>query len=347
MKIWLKCLVGGCLPLLFCFIVIIGLVGGSVSQHHNQVKENAVRLSEKVLTYRPMVEKYASEQGISDYVPYLLAIMEVESKGEGVDPMQSSESINGQIGNITNPEDSIKQGVKHFKHVLEKAKEQNTDIWSAVQAYNYGSGFIDFVSSSLWTFEKAEQFSKEQAQGRRVNYVNDISKSKGYDYRYDYGNMFYVLLVKHYLQTGESVPSVGEWLLPIDHPVVTSYFNEHRDLVLQDGSRYISQHHGIDLVNGEENAPIKAVAHGKVVYSGYRHDTGLTVIIEHQQVYTYYFHLSVIMVGKNEVVRQGHHIGVIGSSGYSTGTHLHFGVSSVLWSNYIDPLPLLPEINKR
>ncbi|MBF0780666.1 MULTISPECIES: lysozyme family protein [unclassified Granulicatella] len=341
MKRGIGCL--GCLP--FCvFCVVMLLVGAGQGFTGIQVKSNT--LSPKVLMYQDTLTHYAKEQGIGEYVPYLLAIMEVESKGEGVDPMQSSESIDGKIGNITTPDDSIKQGVIHFKTMLDKAKGYQTDIWTVVQAYNYGGGFIDYVGNRPWSFELAEQFSHAQSNGKKVDYVNAISTQKGYAYRYDYGNMFYVLLVQPYL-TRHSLQTHTGLSLPLDNPTVTSYFGEHRELTLQDGRRYESVHRGIDMVNGQERAPIKVAAQGKVVYSGYRDDTGLTVIVEHGTLYTYYFHLSVIMVTQDEQVEQGQHIGVIGSSGYSTGTHLHFGVSQTLWADYVDPMPLLQELTDK
>ena len=52
-----------------------------------------MNLSAEVLKHQPMVEKYAREYGISEYVPYLLAIIQVESGGTAEDVMQSSESM--------------------------------------------------------------------------------------------------------------------------------------------------------------------------------------------------------------------------------------------------------------
>src|SRR5699024_1855907 len=72
-----------------------------------------VSVSKDVLRHQPMVEKYAQEYGISEYVPTLLDIIEVESGGKLPDVMQSSESL-GLPPNSLDTEASIQQGTKYF-----------------------------------------------------------------------------------------------------------------------------------------------------------------------------------------------------------------------------------------
>ena len=76
-----------------------------------------MNLSAEVLKHQPMVEKYARENGISEYVNVLLAIIQVESGGTAEDVMQSSESL-GLPPNSLDTESSIKQGCKYFASLL-------------------------------------------------------------------------------------------------------------------------------------------------------------------------------------------------------------------------------------
>ena len=76
-----------------------------------------MNLSAEVLKHQPMVEKYAREYGISEYVNVLLAIIQVESGGTAEDVMQSSESL-GLPPNSLDTESSIKQGCKYFASLL-------------------------------------------------------------------------------------------------------------------------------------------------------------------------------------------------------------------------------------
>ena len=163
-----------------------------------------VNLSPEVLAHQPMVEKYARQNGISDYVYVLLAIIQVESEGKLEDVMQSSESA-GLPVNTLGTEDSIKQGCKYFAELVAKADRFGCDMDAIIQAYNYGSGFLDFVAKNgkRYTFELAQEFSRQHSGDVKVTYKNAISTPINGGWRYNYGNMFYVKLVKQYLmQTG-------------------------------------------------------------------------------------------------------------------------------------------------
>lgn len=155
--------------------------------------------SAAVLALRELVEKYAAMYGISNYVDTLLAIIEVESDGRLEDVMQSSESM-GLPPNSLSKEASINQGCKYFSQLVRKAKNLGCDEDSVIQAYNYGSGFLDFVAShgKKYSFELAEEFSRQHSGGVKVTYKNEISIPKNGGWRYNYGNMFYVLLVRQY-----------------------------------------------------------------------------------------------------------------------------------------------------
>ena len=175
-----------------------------------------VNLSAEVLAHQPMVEKYARQNGISDYVYVLLAIIQVESEGKLEDVMQSSESA-GLPMNTLGTEDRIKQGCKYFAELVTKADKLGCDMDAVIQAYNYGSGFLDFVAKNgkRYTFELAQEFSRQHSGGVKVTYKNEISIKENGGWRYKYGNMFYVRLVNQYL----AVPNFSD-------ATVQAIFNE-------------------------------------------------------------------------------------------------------------------------
>jgi len=71
--------------------------------------------------------------------------------------------------------------------------------------------------------------------------------------------------------------------------------------------------------------PVKAPAAGRVVFAQYLLNTGNTVAIEHGAgLKTFYFHMDSLAVAEGETVAQGQKIGEVGTTGYSTGPHLHF-----------------------
>jgi len=159
-----------------------------------------LNLSPEVLAHRATVEKYALEYGVSDYVIYLLAIMEVESGGRAVDVMQSSESL-GLPPNTLGTEESIKQGVKYFSELLASAEAKGCDLNTVIQSYNYGGGFMNYVerNGKKYTYELAVSFAKDKSGGITVPYSMPLAVAKNGGWRYKYGNMFYVLVVAQYL----------------------------------------------------------------------------------------------------------------------------------------------------
>jgi murein DD-endopeptidase MepM/ murein hydrolase activator NlpD/Flp pilus assembly pilin Flp len=101
-------------------------------------------------------------------------------------------------------------------------------------------------------------------------------------------------------------------------------------------------HHAIDVA-APLGVPIYAAAGGEVVVADYTEYPGYgrMVVIRHAGGYqTLYGHLSVSYVRPGEYVAQGEVIGRMGSTGRSTGPHLHFEVSRGSW--LLDPLQVLP-----
>lgn len=93
------------------------------------------------------------------------------------------------------------------------------------------------------------------------------------------------------------------------------------------GSRWGSFHYGLDFA-ASAGTPIYAAASGKVIYSGYNNGGyGKLIIIDHGNGYqTYYAHCSSLYVNVGDYVSQGQNIAGVGTTGNSTGNHLHFEV---------------------
>jgi murein DD-endopeptidase MepM/ murein hydrolase activator NlpD len=98
-------------------------------------------------------------------------------------------------------------------------------------------------------------------------------------------------------------------------------------------------HAGLDIV-GPVNAAINAAMDGRVAETGYSALFGNFVILSHAEGYqTLYAHLNKILVKQGASVLQGKTLGLLGSTGYSTGPHLHLGVFKR--GTAVDPLKFL------
>ncbi|MGX7025049.1 glucosaminidase domain-containing protein [Vagococcus hydrophili] len=103
------------------------------------------------------------------------------------------------------------------------------------------------------------------------------------------------------------------------------------------GARDSEHHNGIDMAVAE-NTLIYASSDGKVVAKGFDPSAGNYVILQHENgLFTSYFHMNRSSVGLDEKVKMGDMIGYVGSTGNSTGAHLHFAINTELWSGYINP----------
>ena len=112
---------------------------------------------------------------------------------------------------------------------------------------------------------------------------------------------------------------------------ITSYFGP-RSLL---GMTY---HYGLDI-DGVTGDPIVAAMAGTVSYSGWLGGYGYVVIIEADDVEYYYGHASELLVYEGQYVEAGELIAKVGSTGRSTGSHLHFEIR--IDGQAVDPLPYL------
>ncbi|CAM3648568.1 peptidoglycan DD-metalloendopeptidase family protein [Marinicrinis lubricantis] len=104
------------------------------------------------------------------------------------------------------------------------------------------------------------------------------------------------------------------------------------------GMRWGSMHKGIDLVSDDRT--IMAADNGEVIFAGTKSGYGNAIIIDHHNGYqTLYGHLSKISVSVGTKVEQGDAIGVMGNTGNSTGTHLHFEI--IVDGEHTNPLKYL------
>ena len=308
--------------LLVVFILLFSSGGSESNSGSGGIGNGNINLSEAVLRHKPMVEHYAAEYGISDYVYILLAIMQVESGGNAVDVMQSSESL-GLPPNSLGTEASIKQGCYYFSVLVASIERTGCDIDTAIQSYNYGGSFINYVAArgQNYTFQLAESFAGARYDGRKVTYKNAISIPINGGWKYAYGNMFYVPLVRQYIFEG-----VGEgsflWPVPPQYTRILSYFGP-RNAPAPGASTY---HQGIDIPV-PTGTDIYASKPGTVTRAQFNSAMGNYIVIDHGDgTETYYCHNSRLLVSVGNQVNQGQVIAKAGSTGISTGSHLDFKV---------------------
>ncbi len=134
------------------------------------------------------------------------------------------------------------------------------------------------------------------------------------------------LIIKNFKTTPIGYPTAGR---------ITSGFGLRRNPIT--GS--VEFHLGVDIAN-RWGTPIRAAAEGKVVKAGYCRLLGKCVEIDHGNGFkTFYGHMAKIVVHKGQRVERGMIIGLMGSTGRSTGPHLHYSIKYK--GKIVNPEPFL------
>lgn len=188
---------GGTVLILVIVLIVMCFAGMMLASDEDDTE--ILPVSEEVKAYEPIIQKYAKEHGILDYVLLIESVMMQESGGRGTDPMQCSACNFNTLyphtpGSITDPEYSVNVGIQNLADCLQIAQcESPVDIDAiklALQGYNYGQGYI------TWAMRKYGEYSK----GNAIEFSLKTAEQYGWS---SYGDMDYVPHVLRYYPLGQ------------------------------------------------------------------------------------------------------------------------------------------------
>ena len=187
-------------------VLVVVLLGAALSLFGSESgRTSYVPVSAEVEAYTPIIRVYANQYGIGEYVELIKAIMMQESGGQGLDPMQASESgYNTRYPRtpnaITDPEYSIDVGVQTVADSLQQAEVESPvdmeNIRLALQGYNFGNGFIS------WARENYGGYSAIAA----IEFSNYMAAQLGWS---GYGDKQYPAHVLRYYPFGRAFTAEG------------------------------------------------------------------------------------------------------------------------------------------
>ena len=160
---------------------------------------------------------------------------------------------------------------------------------------------------------RSRRISYRRRRSRRISYRRLRSRRISYRRRYRRPSL------RQRLRRYSARRRSGGFYNPLPGRVVTGRYGYRR-------YPRRGMHYGVDLT-APRGTPIKPSSPGVVSYAGYQGGYGNTVVINHGNgISTKYAHMSRILVGRGRTVNRGTTIGRVGSTGFSTGPHLHFEV---------------------
>jgi murein DD-endopeptidase MepM/ murein hydrolase activator NlpD len=229
----------------------------------------------------------------------------INEKSSEVDQLKDESSAFKETVN-----DKIEEYTKNFNKITDTYIKEQTSTKTNRSGDRNGNSFTNDIKVLKSSIDDLSQL-----YSRTVIPVADLTKAE--------------TKLEKYLET---IPTL--WPVRGD---ITDNFGYRKDPF----TRRTKFHEGIDI-GADRGTSIKAAASGKIIMSERTSGLGLTVKIDHGRgIVTLYGHASKLLVKVGQIVKKGDVIAKVGSSGRSTGPHLHFQV--MLYGTTVDPLQYLDE----
>jgi murein DD-endopeptidase MepM/ murein hydrolase activator NlpD len=309
----------------------------------NYVSEETLNRLEKE---RPVQEKDMSifEVSLSKDVSYLQKTIhpeEVLTSGQATNLLEKGTLANKQY--MVQTGDTIGEIADRYDCTIDNLLEWNPELEEESKIKPGDRIHIQENEPLVDVIVKAEKIEKEQVPFETET-IKDSSLPKGEKIVHEKGEMgekesTYSLIFENGKETNKETKdetvlkepvkekiTIGTKIIPdkgtgnLEWPAAGGYVSSKL------GQRWGKMHKGIDIAR-PDSYEIKAADNGRVVSAGVEGGYGNKVTIDHNNgMKTVYAHLKSIDVSTGDVVSKGQKIGVMGSTGHSTGTHLHFEV---------------------
>lgn len=274
----------------------------SIDQKQQQIDKNSATLTTMIRNFYISGESYNIDM-----------LMDAQSFSDYLDKASMLKNVSSHYGQLVNTlKEQITQVEEEKKHkeytykTLDKSKkdlnEKQSELTSVLEQ---NESLLTFLSDDQVYLKKQIDSNSEamkEIDERISSYYQDQKSGK----------------ISTYQKQANKSGSIFDWPVP-GFTYISSYWGDGRN------------HKGIDIAGaGIYGAPIVASADGIVVISNsgnYGGGYGNYVMLDHGSYYgTLYAHMSEVIVSEGQSVKQGDVIGYVGSTGDSTGPHLHFEV---------------------
>lgn len=301
----------------------IGKKEKEIEEKAEELKEAEEEAAEQYEMMKKRI-RYMYERGEQSF---LVLLLESENLTEMINRTEYAVQMLSYDRKMMNKMKESQEAVAAQKAELEAEKEEQEELLAELEARQ------DAVNRAISA--KTQEIASYQSQiseasGRQSDYEKQLAEQEKLLEQIE-RQIAEAAAARAAAEDGDGGASGFVWPCPASRRI-TSGFGE-REAPIAGASTY---HRGIDVGAASGSAIVAAVA-GRVTTAAYSSSAGNYVVISHGQgVSTVYMHASALYVSEGERVSQGQKIAAVGSTGYSTGPHLHFGV--IVNGSYVNPL---------
>ncbi|MDO4260560.1 MAG: peptidoglycan DD-metalloendopeptidase family protein [Eubacteriales bacterium] len=267
---------------------------------------------------------YSYENGTQSF---LSAFLEADSLADMMNRVEYARQMSEYDQEMMEKFQATMKDIEEKKTALEEEKAEQEELLAEVQSQkNALNKAMDAKTAEIASYQQ----QINSASGEQSEYEEQLEEQEKLLAQVE-NQIAAAAAAKAADGDGDGGSSGFLWPCPSSHRI-TSYFG-NRTAPTAGASTY---HKGIDI-GASTGSSIVAAASGRVTTSAYSSSAGNYVVISHGNgISTVYMHASARYVSEGDVVTQGQSIAAVGSTGYSTGPHLHFGV--IVNGSYVNPL---------
>lgn len=229
---------------------------------------------------------------------------------------QQAADIKSKIGELQKLDDEVKQ-LTHPNKTTKKKIRLDLEVFRAISNQPQGGPIVSISDEKIFQLAETTQADFTALENQMATLFGTLEQTRK------------KVIVS--IQLLKITPTT--W--PVNTRHITSRFGYRKD-PFTDRPAF---HKGLDIA-GSSNDPVYVTADGTVISTGYDKLHGNNIIVSHSKsLRTWYMHLNKSLVSEGDHVSKGDQIGLLGSTGRSTGPHLHYEVKKD--GSSVDPEPYL------
>ena len=294
-----------------------------LEQLQNQINETTEKLNileQDYTTNEQLLEKRIVAMYEMGEISYLEVLFNSANLMDFLSTYYTIKEIVEYDTNLLRTIQEEKDQVEEYKNELElkqtdlKKKKSKAEQLAVITQNNKTQAVVNLSQEEIELQQKIEEYKNQEAQ------IEAFIKLASNEYEY----------------TGDYTGGIMAWPVAKSGTYITSAYGTREHPI----EGIIKQHTGIDIGNAGLGAPVIAAADGVVTLAGYYGGYGNCVVISHgSNISTLYGHGQAILTEVGKQVKKGDLIMEVGSTGVSTGPHLHFEVR--INSIAVNPMPYL------